>query len=259
MNLKLSTSHHKKATMKPNRPAENWTRYPNNILDNIKLFTPAEFKVLSLMVRKNLGFDSPNMKFSITYIVKLTGMTKPTVMKALEGLSGKGSIEVVGQGDNGIRLFDVSWSTPVKKFDRSNNLTTSGKEILPPVVKKFDPILENRVLENKVKETRVDEKYEYLALLLMKLHQTEDLRYKKSTVDIARWANDIRLLSERDNRTVSEIEAVIRWCKRPGGFWFPNIMSGKKLRDKFPTLISQMKRELLGAHCAIMSATAKKS
>ena len=56
---------------------------------------------------------------------------------------------------------------------------------------------------------------------------------------IARWAKDIEKLIRIDSRDYSEIERVIRWVKTEGNFWLPNIMSGKKLREKFPQLVLQ--------------------
>jgi hypothetical protein len=54
------------------------------------------------------------------------------------------------------------------------------------------------------------------------------------------WANSIRLLNERDKRTIKEIEDVIHWCKKDD-FWKNNIMSGDKLRRQFSTLFTKSK------------------
>ena len=48
-------------------------------------------------------------------------------------------------------------------------------------------------------------------------------------------------LTRLDGYTFQEILDVIDWCQRDQ-FWFANIRSPKKLRDKFETLIAQMKR-----------------
>lgn len=63
---------------------------------------------------------------------------------------------------------------------------------------------------------------------------TEDRRKK--------WARDIEKLNRLDSRSWQDIEAAIRWIKTPGNFWAPNIISGAKLREKFPTIWGQMKR-----------------
>ncbi len=63
------------------------------------------------------------------------------------------------------------------------------------------------------------------------------------TEDLTGWARDIDLLLRIDQRSPDEIRRVISWCQLPGGFWGPNILSGRKLREKFDTLSGQMMRE----------------
>lgn len=54
------------------------------------------------------------------------------------------------------------------------------------------------------------------------------------------WANEFRLMRERDNREPQEIKNVIDWCQADP-FWQGNILSPKKLREKFDQLTIQMK------------------
>ncbi|MGU3355416.1 DNA replication protein DnaD [Bacillus sp. M5A3_1b] len=54
------------------------------------------------------------------------------------------------------------------------------------------------------------------------------------------WANDFRLMREKDNRELKEIKDVIDWCQADP-FWQGNILSPKKLREKFDQLTIQMK------------------
>lgn len=56
------------------------------------------------------------------------------------------------------------------------------------------------------------------------------------------WARDIDKLIRIDKRTPNQIEAVIWWAQTKSDFWGPNILSGKKLREKFDQLIGQMDR-----------------
>ncbi len=59
--------------------------------------------------------------------------------------------------------------------------------------------------------------------------------------EATRWAPDIDKLMRIDGRAAEEVEAVIMWCQKDP-FWSANILSGRKLREKFDTLIGQMKR-----------------
>lgn len=63
---------------------------------------------------------------------------------------------------------------------------------------------------------------------------------KKPNLD--NWANVIRLMRQNDNRTYEQIKFVIEWSQQDN-FWSANILSTKKLREKFDTLVSQIRRE----------------
>lgn len=62
----------------------------------------------------------------------------------------------------------------------------------------------------------------------------------RATVD--RWAKDIEKLIRIDKRTFYEVKEVIVWAKAHH-FWAANIMSGVKLREQFPRLYTQMRKE----------------
>jgi hypothetical protein len=57
--------------------------------------------------------------------------------------------------------------------------------------------------------------------------------------DTHRWAHDIDKIIRVDGRRSEDVEAVIIWCQKDQ-FWGPNILSGRKLREKFDTLIGRM-------------------
>jgi hypothetical protein len=88
-----------------------------------------------------------------------------------------------------------------------------------------------------------------LSELLLNLHRKEypDFLSGKSEKDIKtklnNWAKFIELLIRRDKKTFVNIRQVIEWVKTPSNFWFPNIISGKKLREKYETLWAQMLAE----------------
>lgn len=49
------------------------------------------------------------------------------------------------------------------------------------------------------------------------------------------WANEVRLLREVDKRTHREICELFRWANQDG-FWRANILSPRKLREKWDQL-----------------------
>lgn len=139
--------------LQPEQPQENWTKFPNNLLDNINQFDGNEFRILGLMIRKNLGFQNPNREFSGSYVAVKIGISKPTAIKTLDSLVKRNVIKIVGTGSRGVRKYQVLWQTPlVKESNQSNNLTSTDKNPLPLPVKKLNTLKENKVKENKVKE-----------------------------------------------------------------------------------------------------------
>ncbi|MCL2879910.1 MAG: hypothetical protein FWF29_06680 [Treponema sp.] len=82
-----------------------------------------------------------------------------------------------------------------------------------------------------------------LSTLLLNAHRAEIPNYLSGKDDqktINRWALDIEKLIRIDQKPPEIIKQVIFWAKTPGNFWFSNIESGKKLREKYETLYSQM-------------------
>ena len=84
-----------------------------------------------------------------------------------------------------------------------------------------------------------------IAGIMLEMHRKIDPAYSAQITDkdIKRWALDIDKLNRIDGRSWVDIEAALRWAKAPGCFWAPNIISGKKLREKFPTIYGQMKQK----------------
>lgn len=65
-------------------------------------------------------------------------------------------------------------------------------------------------------------------------------KFPKSESQRQRWAKDFDLMIRRDKIDADDIAEVIEWCQRDN-FWRSNILSGKKLREKYQQL--RMKKE----------------
>ena len=60
-------------------------------------------------------------------------------------------------------------------------------------------------------------------------------KFPKSESQRQRWAKDFDLMIRRDKIDADDIAEVIEWCQRDN-FWRSNILSGKKLREKYQQL-----------------------
>ena len=58
------------------------------------------------------------------------------------------------------------------------------------------------------------------------------------------WVEEMERIMRLDGRTVEEVEGCIRWCQSDS-FWRANILSPKKLRQKFDTMRLQAERTQL--------------
>jgi hypothetical protein len=111
--------------MKPDKPTENWTKYPNNILDNMSIFSPYEFKAISLMIRKNIGYEDPNYEFSASYISQKCPMSIAQAKRSLRGLRQKDVIKIVGKGKRGVLKYTINWNTDLSDWYLTDTSTGS--------------------------------------------------------------------------------------------------------------------------------------
>ena len=112
-----------------------------------------------------------------------------------------------------------------KRKEQEENRQEESPEIPPPVPEKLYS----------------SESY-ILADLLSELHiKNIDPKCKPITPKQNQaWAKDIEMIERIDGRSYQDIEKAIRWIKTYGCFWAANVMSGSKLREKFPTIWAQM-------------------
>lgn len=85
------------------------------------------------------------------------------------------------------------------------------------------------------------ESVEYqLAMRLFKwIHYNNPKHLALTNKQEQQWADNIRLMIQRDHRSPQEIKSVIDWCQSHQ-FWKTNILSTAKLRKQFDTLTVQM-------------------
>ena len=117
---------------------------------------------------------------------------------------------------------------------------SGGKDEMPILQPKPDSIPDEPAPIQKTQT--IPEQAEHLARLLYDLHRQIDTHFTTSQKHIEQWAKDIEKLNRIDKRSYQDIEKVIRWIKTEGNFWAPNIISGSKLREKYPQIFLQMQQ-----------------
>jgi len=188
-------------------------------------------------IGKRLNISDKTVRRSILNLrekglIKTEGLTSARVIIPIFNTKTPANLSIVNNNNSGHNDL----STPVNLTETS--VILSKTPVKMTTINKYIKDKE----ENKV-TTPEKQEYLHLAKLLMKLHQVIDSKFTRTPVQLNSWAIDIRRMVEIDKRTLPEVEEIIRWAKKPGCFWFPNIISGKKLRDKAPTLYSQMQQK----------------
>lgn len=78
-----------------------------------------------------------------------------------------------------------------------------------------------------------------MALYLEACIRFNEPKFPQSEQRRQRWAKDIDRMLRIDKIDPDEAAAVIAWSQKDS-FWRSNILSGKKLREKYPQLLMKM-------------------
>ncbi|QGG51575.1 hypothetical protein [Lysinibacillus pakistanensis] len=126
--------------------------------------------------------------------------------------------------------------------NRQNGVNVSDKMAVPITREYTENTTENTQRKSSSRKRVYDESsvHYQLANRLYQKILIDDPSFKKPNLNI--WADSIRLMMEKDGRTVEAIEYLIDWSQA-NSFWKSNILSTKKLREKATTLIRQIKAE----------------
>lgn len=134
----------------------NYTQIPNALLDNADKFKPSEFMVLMVICRKTFGWHKDKDVLSLSQLQDLTGLSRHTIISAVEGLEKAGVI-VSRKTRNGTEYavnvsgadFDSAEIAPMEV----QNLHQTSAEIAPPVVQKLHTQKkEKETIQKKIKE-----------------------------------------------------------------------------------------------------------
>ncbi|MCO7125148.1 hypothetical protein NIE88_05090 [Sporolactobacillus shoreicorticis] len=91
------------------------------------------------------------------------------------------------------------------------------------------------------RKTKFSDEHLGMANLLLSLIQANNPNYK-APEKLDKWANDIRLMMERDKRTKEQVEYLIRWSQKDD-FWSTVILSPNSLRKGFDKMVARCRQE----------------
>jgi hypothetical protein len=172
--------------------------------------------------------------------------TTTSLIGKIKNLEGYGYIKTFNERFNtGIRkYFEITEKCDLLTFSIENTHSISENQELPKDNFRNLPVGSSGTSKNEVNNSISNDsissnKYLSLSLLLKQYITTNNPKEIVKDSQIRKWADDFRLMIEKDGRTEEEIKAVLEWCQSDS-FWKNNILSAGKFREKFGRLHGAM-------------------
>ncbi|PGT36460.1 DNA replication protein DnaD [Bacillus anthracis] len=215
-------------------------------------------------IRYKQKFKADKLQKSYIQLAETFGFTKRQVKDACDYLKSKGLIVIEFRTIivNGIRCNNVMFIEPVpqeimkisilyqypitlerKRVPRSNVPPSHIKTEEAPTLERGTNTEITTKITTEITTHKKTSRHKFetcdanAAKYLFELIKGNNPKQKEPNFEA--WANEFRLLRERDNRELQDIKDVIDWCQADP-FWQGNILSPKKLREKFDQLTIQM-------------------
>ena len=195
-----------------------------------------EHRILWAIWRKTWGWHKKEDRISLSQLVKMTELDRRSLRRTLKGLIEK-NIVIKNFGRDKIAPGSINFLRFNKDYE-----TWKGRDRIAPRVKNAPKsgvknAHHKRKERNSSKKILKKEFFELVDLLIKKiLHNDPKAKVPKTEKGREAWANDFRLLIEKDGRSSEEVREIIIWCQEDP-FWRSNILSADKLRKQFTQLI----------------------
>ena len=182
-------------------------------------------KIINLLVKK--GYLETNF----SYYSEIRKVEKRKIKICMEGGQKEPqntSFEVVNnQGYSQEQPYLLVENSQDIKYKKDYNNISSSQ------IFEKSKIDDERVKKKKVFETDSDPYL--LAKFLEKCITENNSKFPQNESQRQRWAKDFDLMIRRDKIDADDIAEVIDWCQNDS-FWRSNILSGKKVREKYQQL-----------------------
>ncbi|HAR0834897.1 TPA: replication protein [Enterococcus faecium] len=197
-----------------------------------------------------------NMPYTEEMLATLFGKNVNTVRLALTTLANFNMIDLSSdgliaisnwekhqniEGMDKVRLKNAERNRKYRERKRQERLKLENDVSVTSRDGTDKDIEEDKDIDKEEKKGKYSDEHLRLAKKLQS-NLTEDFPKEMNKVDIEKWADTIRLMEERDKASIEAIEYVINWLPT-NEFWFGNIRSAKKLREKFEKFKFEIKAD----------------
>ncbi|WP_312118312.1 replication protein [Brevibacillus reuszeri] len=236
---------------------DGYTRLANEILENIMKasLNGTQFRIVMAVWRYTYGFQRKEHDLSLNFLAKAIDASRGQVDRELTALIDRNIISVVGTGGRGSRVIAFNknsseWTDRPLNSGLSSDSSTEPSSTVSTEVSSTSRTKKESIKEKK-KNTRQPKQYaedstyfkmaSYFHEKVKAVAEDEGLSHLIIKSDLQKWADEFRKLVEinkvEDKRLIAD---VIDWVTSDP-FWKVNVLSAKKLRDKFAELALKMK------------------
>lgn len=169
--------------------------------------------------------------------------TTKATQKMLITISNYAVYQRIGVNESNDESNDESPPNPQRKQRQPDNINNNDN----------NDNNDNNISSSRKRKTRVyetDDRYYKMALYfhgkVMEHAAANKVEHLVRDADMQKWADEFRKIIEISKRDPKELQAIIDWCTSHH-FWSSNILSPKKLREKYQELGIKMATERKGA------------
>ena len=211
----------------------------------------ATAKLILLKLADNTNDETGDCYPKISTVAKHCQCHRRTVERSIKTLQEMGFLTVIHQSRDGRRINSIyrlniqnnSQNKPQKteKLDTAQSrIDTAQSQIRYGTESQQEPVnITTKSIKIMSEKKISDDDMKLSKFIFSKI---QDINPKEKPPNFNQWANTIRLIRERDNRTHKEIQDVFLWANNDP-FWKINIRSPDKLRKQFTVLEDNKKNE----------------
>lgn len=109
-----------------------YTKIPNVLIDQfLPTLTGSEWLIITIIIRKSIGFQKNGDTISLSQFEKSTGLARNTVKDALDGIIKKGLVSKSKSGNSFRYAIDQEYLLNRQNLTLSNNYNENSIEIDP--------------------------------------------------------------------------------------------------------------------------------
>jgi phage replication O-like protein O len=215
---------------------QGYTRIANEILENIMKVSlnGTQFRIVMAVWRFTYGFQRKEHELSIGFIATAISASRSQVDRELTVLIERKILVAREQGAK--RPRQIRFNKDYEHWIHTSAARQAIPEIKKPAKKKTP--------DKKTKIYPEDSSYfkmaKYFFGRVAAVAEAEGLNHLILKADLQKWSDEMRKLIEIDKQEKHLVRDVMDWVTTDS-FWKTNVLSAKKLRDKFGELALKMK------------------